>query len=89
MTANPETDNMFVDGLKNNVVFEDVASPVPVADGLKCSGCAELVLALAIFIFWAVVAVPAVMPYPDWWEYVAVVAVADDPDVIAYPAWCA
>jgi hypothetical protein len=51
VTANPETDNIFEDGLKDNVVFEDVASPVPVAEGLKCNVCAEFVLAFAMLIF--------------------------------------
>ena len=38
VTANPEVDNINVDGLNENAVFEDTATPEPVATGLKCNG---------------------------------------------------
>ncbi len=62
VTATPETDNILVDGLNDNVVSEDNATPEPVAVDPKITGCAKLLLALTTFTFAAVVAKPAVRP---------------------------
>jgi hypothetical protein len=35
VTANPEVDNIFEDGLYDNVVFEDKATPEPEEEGLS------------------------------------------------------
>jgi hypothetical protein len=63
--ATPDTDNILVDGLNDNVVLEDNATPEPVAVDPKITGCAKLFVALTTFIFAAVVAKPEVVAYPD------------------------
>jgi hypothetical protein len=65
VTANPDTDNILVDGLNDNVVLEDTATPEPVAVAPKIKGCAKFVVALLTLIFAAVVAKPDVIAYPD------------------------
>ena len=46
------------------MVFEDKATPEPVAVDPNITGCAKLLLALTTFIFDAVVANPAVVAKP-------------------------
>jgi hypothetical protein len=65
VTANPDTDNILVDGLNDNLELDDTATPEPVAVDPKITGCAEFVVALLTFIVAAVTAKPEVIPYPD------------------------
>ena len=46
------------------MILEDNATPEPVAVDPKITGCAKLFVAFATFTFAAVVAKPAVSPYP-------------------------
>ena len=63
--ANPDVDKINVDGLKEIVVFEDTATPEPLAVDPNIKGCAKLLLAFTTLTLAAVVANPDVIPYPD------------------------
>ena len=63
--ANPDVDKINVDGLKETVVFEDTATPEPLAVEPNIKGCAKLLLAFTTLTLAAVVANPDVIPYPD------------------------
>ena len=58
VTANPDVDKINVAGLNDIVKFDDVAIPVPVAVGLKCTKCGPDVVAFTTFKLFAVTAVP-------------------------------
>ena len=60
--ANPDVDKMNVEGLKEIVVFEDTATPEPVAVDPNIKGCAKLLVAFTTLILAAVVANPDVIP---------------------------
>ena len=60
--ANPDVDKIYVDGLNEIVVFEDTATPEPLAVDPNIRGCAKLLVALTTLILAAVVANPDVIP---------------------------
>jgi hypothetical protein len=60
--ANPDVDKIYVDGLNEIVVFEDTATPEPLALDPNIKGCAKLLVAFTTFILAAVVAKPEVIP---------------------------